>query len=168
MHKKLNKRKRIILVITLVIANIAVGFVGYRIYQDYVRKYDVRLANGQIESSSLSDLQKKVQKQSDDSMMNIQFNVKPTFIDGGEKGDLFIANSYKNKQDIKVKIYLEDSRQEVLKTEVLKPGTTIPATGLQKKLSNGDYKAVASVQFLKSNGEVESENEVDMLLHVSS
>lgn len=168
MRISLNKKSRVFLLITLVIMNIATGFLAYRVYQNYVHKYDVRLADGQIEVSSLSDLRKQVQKQSDDSKMNIQLNVKPSFTQGGEKGDLFISNSYDNKQDIQVEIHVKDSDKLVLKTDKLKPGATIPATGLQEKLSNGDYKAVAKVQFLTPYGDVESENQVDMLLQVNS
>ena len=150
----------------LVLLNLGVGLTGYFIYSNLHSKYEVRMTNGRIEMLSASQLQEYVDKQSRNSMINIQMNTSPEFENGGKQGDLYIANAYGNKRDMRVEIYVKDNL--VFKIDKLKPGKVIASSGLQKELPKGDYSALAKVFFFQDDGTKEMENQVDLQLHVKS
>ena len=161
-----NYHNKIILIPILLGLNVIVALTGVSIYSKLNQKYEIKMANGRIKSMSASELQEYVDKQSKESIINIQLNTNPEFENGGKQGDMFIANAYDNHQNMQVEIYVKE--ELVLKTEILKPGKVISSSGLQKYLPKGDYPAVAKVYYLKDDGNRQVENQVDMQLHVKS
>lgn len=158
--------KKILLIPILIVSNLLAIVLAYVVVQHYMQPYDIRFANGKIDVKNKMDIKEELQKQTDESMMNIQCNVAPTFTQGGKQGDLFIANSYENKSDIKLTITLKDSGQVLVETAIVKPGMTLHSVSLQKTLPAGEYQAVAKIGFYEADGTLDTSNQVDMLLHV--
>lgn len=159
------KSKIIVVAILALVALILTG-IWFCQYQKLNAAFDVRLANGSIESTNSVKLKNQLQKEVDDSSVQIQLNTEPRFSLNGKSEDIFIANSFSNKDNMVVSICRKDNGDCIFKSDVIRPGKTLSSLMLTTKLESGEYGAIAKIEFQNESGKTESENIVDMVLHV--
>ncbi len=114
--------------------------------------------------SESETLQQGLQELVDENMLGFSLNAKPVFKDG--EATLFLKNDPENKHSFVVSIKLNETGEEVYRSELLPPGGEVIRDSLQKDLKQGEYPATAYIEGTAGEGAPVALLEADMLLLV--
>lgn len=143
--EKINKKKKLYIVITILICLIGVtGFIAYvHMSENGDFKEDNLAQKGLLSNLSEDEIQAMVNQDVEKGYVNIYINKEPVFENGTSKGNVYIQNIPKNSYGFKVSIYLKGEEKSILDTGYIKPGYNVEYQKLNKNLKKGTYPAIA-------------------------
>lgn len=152
-EEKKSKRKRWLLLLLLLLL-IALMFGGCELYKDYIRRRNEvesgsmgHIGNGIMPGMTPEEIQRYLNEKADKSMFTIDINSHLEFDDAESKGYLRLINGKNSAYAIKFTIRLEDTNQEIYKSDLVKPEQYIEHIKLSKKLKPGTYRAIGTYEF---------------------
>ena len=98
---------------------------------------------GILPDTSAEEIEKRLNEQIDESMLNISINKNPVFENGQAEGNLRIENIPANHYAMTVEIVREDNGETIYKSGLISPGYFVEKAKLDTPLGKGVYKAVA-------------------------
>lgn len=105
--------------------------------------YDDNATSGIMPGIDIDDRRKELQDMLDRSVIAFSINTSPVFLNGTSEGNLLIENPGNNAKLIQVSILMDDTKEEIYASKLLKPGTYIESVKLDKVLEKGTYDATA-------------------------
>ena len=103
------------------------------------------------------------------SYFRIQINAKPVVNKRTGRSNLMIGNSTDNKESVQVRLFLNESGEEIYCSEVLKPGERTAYGILSLIPDPGEYEVTAVFYILQPEStEISSEIEAELLLTVEN
>lgn len=106
------------------------------------------LVDGELERLSYEELKASLQSEVDKSYMNLKININPVFESGKSKGNLMIQNSKDNLSNMKVFIFMEDTKELLYESPIIAPNQSVVEDVLIKDLDAGTYNCVATFYIL--------------------
>ncbi len=85
----------------------------------------------------------QLQEQADKSNFSIQIYGEPEFQNGTSEGYVYISNPETNVYSMSVRIFLDDTGEDIYQSNILKPGESVEKIKLTSNLAKGEYAATA-------------------------
>lgn len=137
------RKKLVATLVLFIIILIGCGF----LYLSMDRfRFDSAAEDGSLDGMSEAEIQELMNRKVDESMLSISINSSPEFEDGKSKGSLRIENSASNRYNMKVRIRVNDTKEEVYHSDAIKPGQVIKEDTLDKVLAKGEYDCTATFE----------------------
>ena len=154
-NQEKKKRKKWLLLLLLLLL---IFFAGYKFYQDYLeRKSQVKsgvigeIGHGIMPGMTPEEIQRYLNEKADKSKFTINVNSDLEFDDANSKAYLRLINGKNSAYAIKFTIKLEDTKQVIYKSSLVKPEQYIEYIKLTKKLKKGTYRAIGTYEFYDLN-----------------
>lgn len=106
-------------------------------------KYDDNATTGIMPGVDPDQRQKELQDILDKNLIAFSINTTPAFLNGTSEGNLLIENPGNNAKLLKIRIVMNDTKEEIYSSNYLKPGSYIKSAKLSKVLEKGSYDATA-------------------------
>lgn len=113
---------------------------------------DPDLEWGNRPTTPTEEIEKNLQNQVEEGMMNISMNTNPVFENGNAKGNLLIMNEEINKYPQIVQIFRDDTGELIYTSGAIPVGARIDNSELSVKLKAGTYACTAHFNQIDSNG----------------
>ena len=111
----------------------------------------------------------KREKPIEPSYFRIQINAKPVADKQSGRSNLMIGNSRDNKELVRVRLFLNDTGEEIYCSEILKPGERTAYGVLSLVPGPGEYEVTAVFYILQlESTEISSEIEAELLLTIEN
>ena len=168
------KRKKWLLLLLLLLL---IFFAGYKLYQDYLERASQvksgsigEIGHGIMPGMTPEEIQKYLNEQADKSKFTINVNSELEFDNANSKGYLRLINGKNSAYAIKFTIRLEDSKEVIYKSSLVKPEQYIEYIKLTKKLKKGTYRAIGTYEFydLQQTDVKVSEQEVVLNINIKN
>lgn len=173
-NQEKKKRKKWLLLLLLLLLIFLAGYTGYKLYQDYLeRKSQVQsgiigeIGNGIMPGMTPEELQAYLNEQADKSKFTINVNSDLEFDDANSKAYLRLINGKNSAYAIKFTIRLEDTKQVIYKSSLVKPEQYIEYIKLTKKLKKGTYRAIGTYEFYDLNQPDIKVSEQEVVLNIN-
>ncbi len=101
-------------------------------------------------------------KETEPSCFQIQINGQPQV--NGQRCNLMAGNPVENKVNVQVFVTLDDTGEEICRSDILAPGQRHAYVNLNRQLSSGQHDATAVFCFMGPDGEKYGEIEAGLLL----
>ena len=98
---------------------------------------------GHLPDMSREDLMAQMQREADRSLFAFKINTRSVFNGGASEGNLGIENPNHNSYPFVVKIFLNETGEEVFDSGGMMPNSHISKAALAKALPKGDHAATA-------------------------
>lgn len=176
-EQKKSKRKRWLLLLLLLLLLISALFAGFKLYKEYIeRRNQVQsgligeIGSGIMPGMTPEEIQQYLNEQADKSNFTINVNSHLEFDNANSKAYLRLINGRNSAYAIKFTIRLEDSKEVIYKSALVKPEQYIEYIKLDKKLKPGTYRAIGTYEFydLENNNVKVSEQEVVLNIEIKS
>ena len=171
------KRKKWIIIILLLLLLFLTSFVGYKMYQDYLKRASQvqsgsigEIGHGIMPGMTPEEIQQYLNEKADKSKFTINVNSDLEFDNTNSKAYLRLINGRNSAYAIKFTIRLENSKQVIYKSSLVKPEQYIEYIKLSKKLKKGTYRAIGTYEFydLTHNDIKVSEQEVVLNIEIKN
>lgn len=169
-QKKRSRKWIIILVILLICAGVAGGF----LYSANQNRGKDRLARdeealgGLLPGKSPSEIADLLNQKVEEGMVDIGIAAEPAFEEGGKKGKLGIENVPGNRYSLQVDLLLDETQETLYRSGLIDPGYYIEYVALNRQLKNGDYQATAvfTTYALDETEDEIAKTRVNVVLHI--
>lgn len=163
-------KKKVAIIFTVLIVIV----IGLIIAMYFIMKNDKdATSNMKVESNVVTSKEDKsnlsfeeMQKKTDASKIGVKMNIKPVFQDGNSKGNILLENTSSNGNSFTMSIVIEDTKETVYESGLIKKGTRIDEIKLDKNLEAGEYKAVAYFTAYNDKEEEQGTSGINITLNI--
>ena len=147
--------------------------IGFFIYDHFWREPEVimNLNSGDqsfIKDMSEEELRNFLQDEADGDYVRLKLDTTMRFDTSDDPGSVIIQNPPSNEYAIKVTTYIEGEDEEIYISGVIQPEQYVTEGKLLRKVEEGTYKTVSTVQFLDDESNVVGTSSVVGKLTVES
>ena len=172
--------ERRILAVMMVLAITAILIVGYllwpmilrpekrMIFANYLPEHGIA-AEGHLPGMTEEAIKEQMQRIADKNVFSFKINSQPSFKDGASEGTLRIENPNHNIYPFVVKIFLNDTAEEIYNSGGILPNHHIETATLTKDLPKGRHGATAYIYaYDPATNEYGGKSAVDLTINVAS
>ncbi|NLK23058.1 MAG: hypothetical protein GX309_03495 [Clostridiales bacterium] len=161
----LTKKTIIISIITL-IAIIALAICGTVFFlknsnSNKIKK-ESNVVTNEKTSTSFSDMQAKTNA----SKIGVKINKNIVFNSGNSTGNILLENTSSNKNSFIIRLCVEETGEEIYKSELIEYGTRIDEINLDKPLEKGKYNVVAYLTAYDSAGDIKGTSGLNVTVNI--